>query len=117
MKSFGELLFETMDDTVRKVLGESASELICRLIERHVSLKREKVGEKFEALFTFLKKLFGSEGAQIIQNTSLKRLYLRLWREYEDIERYFSFLDELYEIKFELLFSSLEQDRSMCNCN
>lgn len=115
MERFGELLFETMNDTIRQVFGESASELIYRLMERRVSLKREEVGEEFEAFYAFLEKLLGSEGAQILQATSLKRLCLKVRREYEVIERYFSFLDELYEFKFKILVSPLERERSVCN--
>ena len=117
MERFGELLFETIDDTMRHVIGKSASELVYRLMERHVMVKREEVGEKIEVFYAFLEKLLGSEGARIIQNTSIKRLCLKLRREYEEIEKYFSVLDELYEIKFKLLASSLtlKEERSVCN--
>ena len=115
MERFGELLFKAVDDTMRRVFGESAAELIYRLVEGHVFLKREEVGEKIETFYAYLEKLIGSEPAQIIQTTSLKRLCLRLRREYEEVEKYFSFLDELYEIKFKLLTSSSKQERSVCN--
>jgi len=72
-------------------------------------LKREEVGEKIEAYYAYLEKLLGSEGAQIIQKPSVKRLCLKLRREYEEIEKYFSFLDELYEIKFKLLAPLLKE--------
>mgnify|MGYP001027441120 CR=1 FL=1 len=115
MKRFGELLFEAIDDTMRLVFGESASKLIFSLMERDVMVKREEVGEKIEVFYSYLEKLLGSEGAQIIQTTSLKRLCLKLRREYEEIEMYFSLLDELYEVKFKLLASSLKEERSACN--
>jgi hypothetical protein len=115
MDRFDELLFEAIDDTVRQVLGESASELIYRLMERLVLLKREEVGKKIEVFYSYLEKVLGSEGARIIRDTSLKRLCLTLRREYEKIEMYFSFLDELYEVKFKLLASSLKEKRSVCN--
>lgn len=115
MKKFGKLLSQTMNDKLRQVFGDSASEFIYKLVERHVSLKQEEIGEKNEAFYACLKKLLGSEGAQTIQSISLKRLYLNLWREYEEIEEYFSCLDELYEIKFKLLISPSEQEGSVCN--
>ncbi len=115
MKRFGELLSETMDDTMRQVFGESASEVIYTFMQRHVLLKREEIGEKIEAFYAFLEKLLGSERAQIIQATSLKRLCFKLRREYEEVERYFSVLDELYEIKFKLLASSLKREHSVRN--
>jgi len=115
VKRFGELLFETTDDSLRRVFGKTASELVYTLMERHVSLKREEIGEKVEDFYAYLEKLLSSELAQIIQKTSLKRLCLRLRREYEEVERYFWVLDELYEVKFKLLVSSFKEDSSACN--
>ena len=114
MDRFGELLFEAIDDTIRLVFGESTSELIYRILEK-CALKREEVGEKIEVFYSYLEKLLGSGGAQVIQETSLKRLYFKLRREYEEVERYFLFLDELYEIKFKLLISSMKEERTVCN--
>jgi hypothetical protein len=115
VKRFDELLSETLDVTMRQVFGEPASELIYKLMERHVALKREELGEKIEAFQAYLQKLVGLEAAQIIQAISLKRLCLKLRREYEEVEKYFSFLDELYEVKFKLLAPFLEEARSACN--
>ena len=115
MKGFGELLFETMDETMRCVFGESASKLIYTVMERVVSLKREEIGEKVEVFYAYLGKLLGSERARIIQNVSLKLLCLKLKREYEEVQSYFSVLDKLYEIKFKLLTPSLREGRSVCN--
>jgi len=115
VERFGELLSETTSVTMRQIFGESTSELVYSLMERQVSLKREEVGEKIEVFHAFLKKLVGSEVAQIILATSLKGLCTELRREYEEIEKYFSFLDELYEVKFKLLAQSLKEERSVCN--
>ena len=106
MKRFGELLFETTDDTMKRIFGESTSEMIYGFMERQVMVKREEVGERMEVFYSHLEKLLGSEGARIIRETSLRRLCLKLQREYEEIETYFSFLDKLYEVKLKLLVSS-----------
>jgi len=106
MKRFGELLFETTDDTMKRIFGESTSEMIYGFMERQVMVKREEIGERMEIFYSYLEKLLGSEGEQIIRETSLRRLCLKLQREYEEIEAYFSFLDKLYEIKFKLLAPS-----------
>ena len=116
MKRFGELLSEATDDTMRRVFGETASELIYTLTETHASLKREEIGEKIEAFYAYLERLLGSERAQIIQGICLKRLCVKLRREYEEIERYFWFLDELYETKFKLLTCSFKgRESSVCD--
>jgi hypothetical protein len=111
---FGELLFESIDDTMRRVFGKSA-ELIYTLMERHVMVKREEVGKKIDVFYAYLERLVGSEGGRVIQNTSIKSLCLKLQREYEEVEKYFTVLDELYEIKFKLLTSSSKKERSVCN--
>lgn len=115
MERFNDLLLDTMDDTMKQVLGEATSELIYRFMKRNALLKREEIAKRIEIFYTYLEKLLGSEGAQIIRATSIKRLCLRLRREYEEIEKYFSFLDELYEIKFKLLAPLLKEKRSVCN--
>jgi len=115
VKKFGDMLSESMDVTMRQVFGESASELIYKLMERHVSLKRGEVGVKIEAFHAYLGRLVGSGVAQIILSIGLKGLCTELRREYEEIENYFWLLDELYEIKFGLLASSLKEEGSVCN--
>lgn len=115
MKGFEELLSETLDGTLRQVFGESTSELIYRLMESRVFLKKEEIGMKFEAFYAYLNMLLGSEKAQILESASLKRLCAQVWREYEKMEKYFSFLDDLYEVKFRLLASILERERSPSN--
>jgi len=115
VKSFGKLWSETVDVTMRQIFGESASELIYRLMERQVSLTRAEVGDKIEAFQAYLQRLVGLEVTQIILATSLKGLCAELRREYEEIEKYFSFLDDLYEVKFQLLASFLREERSVCN--
>ena len=103
MENFNELMFETLGDTLRLVLGETVSQLIYSLSKRQPSLQLEEANNKNEVTINYLEKLLGKEGAQIIQTISIKRLCLKLKREYEEVEAHFSFLDELYETKFKLL--------------
>lgn len=117
MKKFGELSSEALEDTIRRLLGEAVSDLVYRAMGKSVLLKREKVDEKIDAFHACLEKMFGCQAAQILQATSLKDLRLKLQREYEDVEKYFSILDALYEIKFRLLAPSSfkEHERSTCD--
>jgi hypothetical protein len=112
LERFDELLFEATDYTMRQIFGESAK-LIYTLIEEHVKVKREEVGEKIGIFYSYLEKLLGSEGAHIIQNASIKRLCLKLQQEYEEVEKYFAVLDEFYEIRFRLLVSSSKERHSV----
>lgn len=115
MEQFGKLLFAATDDTVRLVFGESNAELIFNFVEARGFLRREDVGEKIDSFFDLLEELIGSKAAGLIKAVSLKSLCLRLRREYEEVERYFSVLDELYEAKFKLLALSLREEGSVCN--
>ena len=104
-----------MDDVIRLIFGETASELIYGHMERQLLLRRQRIGEKIEAFHVLLERLLGSEGAEAIQASGLRRLYLRLQREYAEVEAYFSLLDELYEVKFRLLASPSGRERSACD--
>lgn len=109
MKEFDELLDEVLYNTIAQVFGESASKLIYKMAERIPSLKQEKMADRTELFYDYLEKLLGSEGMIVIKSTVLKKLFLKLRREYEEVEKYFLFLDELYEIKFQLLDSSWKE--------
>jgi hypothetical protein len=115
MKKFDLLLSEAMNVTMMRIFGKSASELIYRSVESHLSLRREEVGKKIGAFYAYLEKLLGPEKARIIHSTSLKCLCLTLKQEYEEIDSYFSLLDELYETKFKLFIASCVEERSACN--
>lgn len=115
VKQFDLLLSQTTDTTLSQVFGASSTDLIYSFMERHASLKRDAISEKIEVFYTYLDKLLGSERAQIIQAASLKCLCRRLRREYEEIEQYFSLLDELYEIKFKLSSQSWNAERPTGN--
>jgi len=103
MDSFDALLFEALDDTLKIVLGESISELIHSLTEKHLSLKLKENSNNIDTVITYLEKLIGKEGTQVIQAASMKRLCLKLKQEYEEVEEHFFVLDELYEMKLNLL--------------
>lgn len=115
MDYFGKLMFESLNEAVRLVLGENICQLIYSFIKRQPSLKLEEVGDKIGVVTSYLEKLLGKEGAQIIQTFGIKRLCLKLKREYEEVEDHFVFLDELYEIKFRLLVASSRERSSVCN--
>ena len=113
MSNFNKLMFETLDETMRMVLGDNFSQFIYSFIQTQPALK--VVGNKNEAIITYLEKTLGKEITKIIQAITIKRLYLKLKREYEEVENHFIFLDELYEMKFMLLISSSKNRSSACN--
>ena len=114
MENFDDLMFESLDDTLRLVLGENASALIRSLTKQQSALKVE-VNKNMDAIFAYLEKLIGKEGTQIIQTICIKRLCYKLKQEYEEVEAHFLLLDELYEMKFKLLAPLLKKENSAPN--
>lgn len=108
-------MFEALEDTLRRVLGENASKLIHSLTERRTALKLKAIGNNIDAILGYLEKLLGKEGARIIHATSIKRLCLKLKEEYEEVESHFTVLDELYDMKFKLLVPLLNVKQSDYN--
>lgn len=106
VKDFDQLLSEATDETIKHVFGKNTSELIHELFEKHISTKHEEVDERIEVFYTYLEKLIGSESTKVVQNTSFKSLFRKVKAEYTEVEKHFSFLDELYKIKMKLLTSS-----------
>jgi hypothetical protein len=115
MENFNEMMFEALDDTLKMVLGETVSQLIHSLTKRRPSLKLNEFGNKNEVTISYLEKLLGKEGAQVIQTISIKRLCHKLKREYEEVEAYFLFLDKLYDLKFKLSAPLLNRKHSAQN--
>ena len=111
IENFNDLMFEALDNVIRIVLGENASDLIHSLTEKQLSLKRKESSNNIEDIIAYLEKLIGKKGVQIIQTTSIKRLYHKLKQEYEYVEAHFLVLDELYDMKFKLL-TSLQNEKN-----
>lgn len=103
MKTFDDLMIEELDDTLRLVLGKNISNLIHTYKKKRTALKISKIDNNIDDVIDYLEKLIGKESTQVIQSISIKRLCFKLKREYEEVESHFSFLDELYEMKFNLL--------------
>ena len=103
MDAFDTLMFEALDDTLKIILGESVSDLIQSLTKKHLALKTQEHTNNLDTILGYLEKLIGKEGTQVIQTTTMKRLCRKLKQEYEEVESHFLVLDELYEMKFNLL--------------
>jgi hypothetical protein len=103
MDAFDTLMIEALDDTLRIVLGDSVSDLIHKLTEKHLSTKAKGNLNSMETKISYLEKLIGKEGVQVIQAQTMKRLCHKLKKEYQEVEEHFLILDELYEMKLKML--------------
>jgi len=81
-------LFNTIDNAIKQVFGKPTSETIRGFLKRHILFEQEKITIKIEVFYSYLEKLLGPEGAQLIQTTSLKNLCLKLEREYKKVEMF-----------------------------
>ncbi len=111
MDAFDTLMVEALDDTLRIVLGESVSDLIHSLTEKHIATKVKQNHNSIETKISYLEKLIGKEGVQVIQTETMKRLCLKLKKEYHEVEEHFLILDELYEMKLKML-SQLQSQKT-----
>jgi hypothetical protein len=109
LDGFNDLMSEALDDTLRLMLGESISKLIQSITKRKQALDIAAVSNEIESTISYLEKLLGKEGAQIIRTVTIKRLCLRLKQEYEEVEAHFLLLDQLYEMKFKLSASTTDK--------
>ena len=114
MDNFEDLMSEALDDTLRKVLGKDIFELIHNYRKRKTTTLTT-LNDNIDEVITYLEKLIGKESTQIIHAISVKRLCLKLKQEYEEVEDYFSFLDKLYEMKFNLLAPSKDEEHKAHN--
>ncbi|MCW8802053.1 MAG: hypothetical protein OQK81_01715 [Candidatus Bathyarchaeota archaeon] len=103
MDAFDTLMVEALDDTLRIVLGDSVSDLIHKLTEKHLATKLTQKPNSMETKISYLEKLIGKEGVQVIQTETMKRLCRKLKKEYQEVEEHFLLLDELYEMKLKML--------------
>ncbi len=95
MRSFENLLRETVDDVLKEVLGEEPAKIIIRYLEKESdSLKLEKKAKKVEDT---LQKILGA-GSVTIESLILKNLYSKLESKFEEKEEY-DFSDYLLELK------------------
>ena len=111
MDAFDTLMVEALDDTLRIVLGESVSDLIHSLTEKHYATKITQNHNSIEFKISYLEKLLGKEGVQVIQAETMKRLYQNLKKEYQEVEEHFLILDELYEMKVKMV-SQLQSQKT-----
>jgi len=96
---FEKLLIKSVDDSLKDVFGETATEIIYNHLERKHSLKQEEIPEKLEVFIEGLEKFFSS-GATVVEGLVLEKLCSNLGLEYPDRERYScSFKDYITKLK------------------
>lgn len=92
-----EILFDVVDETLKRVFKEAGAEAIYNYIENKCHLKREEIAEKTEVFSAGLERMLGS-GALVIEKLMLKNLYRKLGLKFTEKEGY-GFSDYVKELR------------------
>lgn len=96
-ESVDNLILETMDSVLRKILGEGSAEIITLYAKKSYSIKGEETLKRVEALAEALRKILGFSST-IIENLILNSLYSKLELKFEDKKNY-EFLDYIKDLR------------------
>jgi len=101
---FRKVLLETIDKSLKQVLGETATQTIYFHLEQKHHLKREDIPDNLEDFRFTLEKIFGI-GALVIEKTIMENLHSRLslnnknlGLKYESKEQ-FNFIDYITDLR------------------
>ena len=81
-EDFELLLSEAIDEGL-SLLGDSGKKAIYFYLDKQYDIKQHEMGARVEDFSVALEKIFGL-GAVFLQTLILKRLYLKMGREYEE---------------------------------
>jgi tRNA(His) 5'-end guanylyltransferase len=95
--NFEKILNEVVDDTLKEIFTEPATEIIYQHLGVNYGLKPEDIAENID---TFKKGLeaFLSSGAQVVESVVIKRLHKRLKLKLENKEN-LTFTDHIKTLK------------------
>ncbi len=87
MRSFDDLLLETIGDVLKQVFGEESAKIILQHVEKTDCLKWEEIPKSAEIFADALRKVLGA-GSVPVENLILKSLYSKLELKFEENEGY-----------------------------
>ncbi|HUK50369.1 MAG TPA: hypothetical protein VLV18_04985 [Terriglobales bacterium] len=76
MADFNALLIDSVDETVREVLGAKATSALWRHYEAYLGITRDEIPHKLPMLFESLRGVFGV-GGDILGQGIVRRLYMK----------------------------------------
>lgn len=82
---------------MKHILGENATNIIYNYLKRNHRLEPKEIPEKIDIFFEGLHNFLGS-GAQVVEQTILKKLHLNCDSKYQRKEGY-TFVDYITELK------------------
>lgn len=79
-----DLILESIDETLKDLLGGRIREAIYDHLVRNASLSREKIVRHLNVFFELLERTFG-KGSEVIGKVIIKKLYSKLEWEFAEI--------------------------------
>lgn len=106
----GQLLSESISETLTDLLGNRAREAVYDYMERNHSIAREEISENTDALFRLFEDFFGEASMNVIGRMIVKKVYSKLnWKFVPEPKLEFN--DHLEEIKKRLANEPLDRPR------
>nr|MDO8083010.1 hypothetical protein [Candidatus Freyarchaeota archaeon] len=99
-KSFEDLILQTIDNVLKKILGEGSANIIIIYAKKSDPSKWEEDPEKVKVFVDALRNLIGLS-SRIIENLILKNLYSKLKLNFEEKEDYdfYDYIKELWKLQ------------------
>lgn len=92
------LLLESIDEGLKEIFGEMATEIIYNYLKDKYSLKREEISEKLEVLMEGLEAFLSSSAARVVEKNVLKNFYGTFGLQYQNEEDR-SFIDHVAKLR------------------
>jgi hypothetical protein len=82
-ETFDQTLLQSVEGSLKRILGEMGGETLLQQMEKRHLLKRQDIASRPEEFTRALETMLGREGASIVQNFIMREFYLRLGLTYE----------------------------------
>ena len=107
VESLGELLVQSVDETLTDLLGKRTKEAVYDCLERNYALGREDIPDNLSKFFQLMEETFGS-GSRTIAKSIIKRMFSKLDWEFVEMPGY-QFTDYLDAIRKRITRTLLDQ--------
>jgi len=107
LERFDGALSQSIEETLKKILGEKGGEALLRQFERYHSLDRKSLSIKLEEFAQALEDVLGSKSATLVGNFLVREFCLRLGSNCERTQNPSDWVDYLIEAR-----RNLGRDRS-----
>ena len=98
-EEFKKLISQTIDENLKQIFRETATNIIYQFLEKNYSLKREEIPEKLEIFMEGMQEFFRS-GSRMIEQSILEELHVNLGLKYKIREgyRFTDYIDDLENV-------------------